>query len=98
MPMPMFAPPHPGCGLRDDFDALGLSIAQAAKALGVTRQQLYKVVNGTSAISPEMAMRLEVVIGSTADHWLRLQNAYDLAQIRLNKADLVKGLERVKVA
>jgi len=66
--------------------------------LGVTRQQLYKVVKGTSAISIEMALRLEVVIGSTADHWLHLQNAYDLAQDRLNKADLVKGLERVKVA
>lgn len=96
--MLMYDPPHPGLGLRDDFDALGLSIAKAAKALGVTRQQLYKVVNGTSAISPEMAMRLEVVIGSTADYWLHLQNAYDLAQIRLNKADLVEGLERVRVA
>jgi antitoxin HigA-1 len=96
--MLMYDPPHPGLGLRDDFDALGLSIAKAANALGITRQQLYKVVNGTSAISPEMAVRLEVVIGSTADHWLRLQNAYDLAQVRQNKADLVEGLERVRVA
>jgi addiction module HigA family antidote len=94
----MYDPPHPGLGLRDDFDALDLSIAKAANALSVTRQQLYKVVNGTSAISPEMAVRLEVVIGSTADHWLRLQNAYDLAQVRKNKAELVEGLERVRVA
>ena len=96
--MPMYDPPHPGAGLLDDFEALGLTIAQAAKALGVTRQQLYKVVNGASAISPEMALRLEAVIGSTADHWLRLQNAYDLAQLRKNKSDLVEGLERVNVA
>ncbi|PHR57630.1 MAG: addiction module antidote protein, HigA family [Robiginitomaculum sp.] len=96
--MPMYNPPHPGKGLRDDFDALGLSIAKAANALGVTRQQLYKVVNGTSAISPEMAIRLEAVIGSTADQWLRMQNAYDLAQIRNGGAGIADGLERLRVA
>ena len=93
--MPMFAPPHPGKGLKEDFEELGLSIAQAAKALGVTRQQLYKVTNGDSAISPEMAVRLETVIGANADHWLRLQTAYDLAQVRLNKAEITKGLKRL---
>lgn len=83
--MPMKNPPHPGEGLKDDLEALGLSVAQAATALGVTRQQLYKVINGQSAISAEMAVRLEQVIGSTADHWLRLQAAYDLAQVRNTK-------------
>lgn len=83
--MPMKYPPHPGAGLKDDLDELGLSIAEAAKALGVTRQQLYKLVNGQSGISPEMAVRLEQVIGSTADHWLRLQAAHDVAQVRMNK-------------
>ena len=80
--MPMKNPPHPGEGLKDDLEALGLSIAQGAAALGVTRQQLHRVVNGSSAISPEMAVRLEQVIGGTADHWLRMQAAYDLAQVR----------------
>jgi antitoxin HigA-1 len=80
--MPMKNPPHPGEGLKDDLVALGLSVAQGAAALGVTRQQLYRVVSGRSAISPEMAVRLEQVIGGTADHWLRMQAAYDLAQVR----------------
>jgi addiction module HigA family antidote len=75
-------PSHPGRLVKADLDSLGLTIADAAKGLGVTRQQLYKIVNGDSAISPEMALRLEKAIGSTADTWLRMQVAYDLAQAR----------------
>ncbi len=80
--MVMKNPPHPGLGLRDDIDALGLSIAEAAEGIGVTRQQLHKVVTGRSAITPEMAVRLEKAIGGSADAWLALQAAYDLAQVR----------------
>jgi addiction module HigA family antidote len=81
--VPMKNPPHPGIGLKYDLDALGLSVAEAAKGLGVTRQQLYNVINGKSSITPEMAVRLEKGVGSNADHWLRLQAAYDLAQLRM---------------
>lgn len=83
--MPMKTPPHPGIGLKYDLDALGLSVAEAAKGLGVTRQQLYNVINGRSGITPEMAVRLEKGVGSNADHWLRLQAAYDLAQLRMRE-------------
>jgi len=96
--MVMFNPPHPGEGLKDDIEALGLSTAETADALGVTRQQLHRVLAGTSGISPEMAIRLEVVIGSNADHWMRLQSAYDLAQVRQHKADITKGLRRLTPA
>jgi len=96
--MPMKNPPHPGIGLKDDFDALGLSIAGAAGALGVTRQQLYKLTNGQSGISPEMAVRLEQVIGGSADHWLRLQAAHDLAQVRLTKDIRLDRAPRRQVA
>lgn len=75
-------PPHPGLGIKDELDELGLSVAEAAEGLGVTRQQLYRVIRGASSITPEMALRLEKAIGSTADMWLRLQVNYDLAQIR----------------
>lgn len=81
-------PPHPGLGLRDDIDALGLSVAEAAEALGVTRQQLYNVLNGKSAVTPEMAIRLEKGIGGAAGAWLRLQAAYDLAQTRRRVPDI----------
>ncbi len=83
--MPMKNPPHPGELVKDNVDELGLSIAEAAKGLGVTRQQLYNVVNGKSAITPEMALRLEKALGGTADLWLRMQVNYDLAQVRRNE-------------
>ena len=86
--MPMKNPPHPGAGLREDIEALGLTVAEAASGLGVTRQHLHNVISGKSSITPEMALRLEKAIGSTADHWLRLQLGYDLAQARLRNDKL----------
>jgi addiction module HigA family antidote len=50
--------------------------------LGITRQQLYNLVNGRSGITPEMAVRLEKALGGSASHWMRLQNAYEIARIR----------------
>ncbi len=86
--MPMKNPPHPGELVKDNVDDLGLSIAEAAKGLGVTRQQLYNVVNGKSAITPEMALRLEKALGGTADLWLRMQVNFDLAQVRRNERSI----------
>jgi addiction module HigA family antidote len=83
--MAMKNPSHPGRLIRDDLDELGISVAEAAAGLGVTRQQLYRVIKGENAISPDMALRLEKAIGSTADFWLRLQMNYDLAQARLRE-------------
>jgi addiction module HigA family antidote len=79
-------PPHPGRLIRDDIEALGYSVAQAAEGLGVTRQQLYRVINGECSISAEMAVRLEHGVGGRATLWLEMQMAYDLAQVR-NRAD-----------
>jgi addiction module HigA family antidote len=92
-------PPHPGQGLKDEIDALGVSVADFAKALGVTRQQLYRVINGDCGITPDMAMRLELVVGSSAEFWLRLQMNYELAQIRNRASQLnLKKLARPEVA
>lgn len=96
--MPMHSPPHPGGLIRDDLEALEVTVAEGAKALGVTRSQLYRVIRGESSISPEMAVRLEAVLGSTADQWLRLQNAHDLARMRNSDRDPTKGLKRLQVA
>jgi len=74
-------PPHPGLSVRHDcIESLGLTITEAARALGVTRQALNNLVNCKAAISPEMAIRLDKAFGGGADTWLRLQAAYDLAQ------------------
>lgn len=87
--MPMKNPPHPGRSIKTDIEAIGLTIAEAAKGLGVTRQQLYRVINGDSAITPEMAFRLEKAIGGTADTWLRMQVNFDLAQVRARASSIV---------
>ena len=86
--MKMKNPAHPGALLKDDVEALGLSVAAAAKGLGVTRQQLYRVINGSSGITPDMALRLEKALGGAADFWLRMQAAYDLAQARKQQKNL----------
>ena len=81
--MPMKNPPHPGHSIRDAcLDSLGLSVTEAAKVLGIARHTLSRVLNGHAGLSPEMAIRLEKAGWSNADHWLRVQTAYDLAQAR----------------
>jgi addiction module HigA family antidote len=76
-------PVHPGQIVRHDcLEALGLSVTEGAKVLSVTRQALNNVVSGKAGISPEMAIRLSKAFGSTAETWLQMQVAYDLAQVR----------------
>ncbi len=75
-------PNHPGDIIRDCLQALNVSVTEGAKALGVTRSALSRVLNRRAGVSPEMAVRLEKTIGSTAGFWMRLQVSYDLAQIR----------------
>jgi addiction module HigA family antidote len=76
-------PPHPGRSIKDAcLDPLGLTVTEGAKVLGITRNTLSRVINGQSGISAEMAIRLEKAGWSNADHWLRLQTAYELAEAR----------------
>ncbi len=87
--MPMKNPPHPGSAIKYDcLEPLGLSVTAGARVLGVARPTLSNVINGKAAISPEMAIRLEKAFGSTADAWLRMQAAYDLAQARKREKDI----------
>ena len=98
--MPMKNPPHPGHSIKDAcLQPLDLSVTDGARVLGVARHTLSRVINGQAGISPEMAIRLEKAGWSNADHWLRLQTAYDLAQARLHQDDiLVKRYEHQPVA
>lgn len=95
--MPMKDPVHPGeLVLHDCLEPLGLSITDGAKVLGVSRQALSSLVNGRAAISIDMAIRLEKAFGSTADCWLRMQTAWDIARAR-ERADDIK-VERYAAA
>ena len=86
--MRMKNPVHPGALAKANLEELGLSVAVAAKAMRVTRQQLYNVIQARSAVSPEMALRFEKAFGGSADMWLRMQVAYDLAQARKHQRKL----------
>ncbi len=88
--MPMKKPPHPGHSIKDAcLSPLGLNVTEGAKVLGVARHTLSRVINGKAAISAEMAIRLEKVGWSNAGHWMRLQTAYELAQVR-QRQDQIK--------
>jgi addiction module HigA family antidote len=86
-------PPHPGgVVLRQCIEPLGLSITDAAVALGVTRNTLSELVNGKRGVSPEMAVRLEKAFGGSAESWLVQQAQYDLAHVQRDRIK-VKRLE-----
>jgi addiction module HigA family antidote len=88
-------PPHPGLvGLQECIQPLGLSITNAAAALGVTRNTLSELVNQKRGISPEMAVMLSKVFGGNPESWLVQQAQYDLAQVRADRLKL-KRLELV---
>jgi addiction module HigA family antidote len=90
--MKIHNPPHPGEVLRElCFEPLGLTVTEAATALGVSRKTLSSILNGRAGISPEMAVRLSIAFGTTAESWLSQQLQYDLA-----KAEAGRRLLRVK--
>jgi addiction module HigA family antidote len=81
--MAMKNPVHPGRIVKEDcLRELGLSVTEAAEHLGIGRAALSALVNEKASVSIEMAYRLSKAFGSTPDHWMRMQLAYDLAQSR----------------
>ena len=85
----MKAPVHPGVIIRDEvLSPLELSVTAAAEVLGVARPTLSNLLNGRAALSPEMAIRVEKAFGPKADHLLRVQLAFDLAQVRAREREI----------
>ena len=73
------APAHPGELLREDvLNNLGLSVSEAARRLGVSRQQLHRILACNQSITIEMALRIGKFVGNGPGLWLRMQQAYDL--------------------
>ena len=96
---PMYEPPHIGLSIKIDcLEPVGQTVTDGAKALGVSRQALSKLINGTAGVSPEMALRLAKAFGGTPDMWLRLQMAYDLAQALKREAEITKDVKPVTIA
>ncbi|MDR5741025.1 MULTISPECIES: HigA family addiction module antitoxin [unclassified Caballeronia] len=84
---------HPGELLRNFvLPHLGVSVSQAARDLGVARQTLHRIFDGSAIITPEMALRLEAFCGVSAMYWLRLQSAHEIHDAR---ASLQQALTRI---
>jgi len=99
----MFNPPHPGETLREDvLPALGLTVGEAAKQLGVSRVTFSRVLNGKAAVSAEMACRIEKWLGKdrggSARVWLGMQAAYDLWQVKKNSKAVIAQVRKAKPA
>ncbi|WP_099062312.1 HigA family addiction module antitoxin [Serratia sp. BW106] len=78
----MFNPPHPGELIKETMETLKLSARGLAKALDVAPSTVQRLITGKSDISPEMAIRLSIVIGSSERVWMGMQDAYDLWHAR----------------
>ena len=86
-------PTHPGQVIKETYLApLGLTVTEAADALGVTRKTFSELVNGHSGVSIHMALRLSRAFGTTPEYWLNMQQTYDL-----ERAKKWTRLEGVKV-
>lgn len=87
--MLMHNPPHPGVILKElCLEPLGLSVTDAAKALGISRKTLSAIINGKAGISPEMAVRLSIAFKTSSESWLNQQSQYDLWQAEQKRNDL----------
>lgn len=85
----MHNPPHPGEVLRElCLEPMELTVTAAAEALGVSRKTLSAILNGRAGISPEMAIRLSIAFGTSAESWLNQQTQYDLWQAEQNRKKL----------
>jgi addiction module HigA family antidote len=94
--MAMHSPAHPGQIVRDLIGEAGLTVGGTATRLGVSRQQLTRLIGQKSGVSAEMALRLEAVFGSTAEAWMRMQDAWELAEVRQRADEITAGLTRIE--
>lgn len=87
--MLMHNPPHPGAILRElCLEPLSLSVTEAARALGVSRKTLSSLLNGRAGVSPEMAIRLSIAFGTSAESWMNQQAVFDLSQAERHRNKL----------
>ncbi len=83
---PMRNPPHLGELVRNSMDDVGWNVTETASRLGCECGTLWCLLNGTAGVSVDMALALEDIGWGTADHWMRMQASYELAQVRHERA------------
>ena len=83
---PMLNPPHLGELIRESMDEVGWTVTGTAARLGCERGTLSRLLNGKAGISATMALALERIGWGSAEHWMRMQASYELAQARRERA------------
>ncbi len=83
---PMRNPPHLGELIRESMDEVGWNVTDTAARLGCERGTLSRLLNGKAGVSANMALALEDIGWGTAEHWMRMQASYELAQARHDRA------------
>ena len=83
---PMLNPPHLGELIRESMEEVGWSVTETSARLGCERGTLSRLLNGRAGMSANMALALEGIGWGTADHWMRMQASYELAQVRKERA------------
>ena len=91
---PMLNPPHLGELIRESMEETGWNVTDTAVHLGCDRGTLSRVLNGKAGVSANMALALEGIGWGTAEHWMRMQASYELAQARRNQAATARSIER----
>ena len=88
---PMVNPPHLGELIRESMDDVGWNVTETAARLGCERGTLSRLLNGRAGVSANMALALEDIGWGTAEHWLRMQAAYELARARRERVVAERG-------
>lgn len=92
-------PIHPGEFLREDYmPELGLSVAELAKRLGVTRQTINEIVREKRSLSPDMCLRLGRLFGTTPQFWMNMQNKVDIWNALDLNGDSIEAIEPIELA
>ncbi len=87
----MLNPPHLGELIRESMDEVGWSVTETAGHLGCERGTLSRLLNGKAGVSASMALALEDIGWGTAEHWMRMQASYELAQARRERASAAQS-------
>ena len=83
---PMLNPPHLGELIREGMEEMGWNVTGTAARLNCDRGTLSRVLNGRAGLSANMALALEEIGWGTAEHWMRMQASYELAQVRRKRS------------
>lgn len=85
--MEIYNPPHPGLVLNEFLE--GISLSEASKRLNMSEMDLNQILNGQEPINVEIAMRLSILLKTSIDLWINMQNTYDLWQVKQKNYDFV---------